>query len=1260
MRHLLLSTSSLVACCGLASPLPAQFALQPKALPKPAQVAVDQRFYPPVPPTASEKDAVWGTSPKLDGRLVLSSLNLRTPRSVDPLAPNWMIYRGNIVPIPLRKSELAVRLTGKATAAQVLGALSAVGLNAKAATDTGLTDDWIIDLAAPVADETQMHAIVLRALRSPLISFAAPCFDDAFGHGWRVYPTPDVLACLPGDHHKLAAELAPDATVTDPSFGMIEGGVVLRAGSKDGFAVMALANRMAADPRTRFAECDFRSIGSLHTIPNDPFFNQQIHLRDTSAAAIDYRASRAWNYATGAGVRVLVMDSGIQQNHPDINQLTGRNFVDAPAGGNGDGGPVGACDDHGTAVGGTISAAYNNAVGVAGVAPDCRTMSGRMNQQVMGPCGSGFASFQTAWVVNALAWGRTQGCRVSNASFGLGSASAAIDTAYENAYNAGMVHFASSGNDGVGTIAYPSSAAYVNSVGGINSAGTRVYNWGNGLDFTGLAQGVITTDRTGASGYTGTDYASTSGTSFSSPGCAGTAALIMSGQPLFSNATIEYSMLAFATNLGAPGYDTSFGWGIPNPYASILGPGPSNDSCANGRVINSWNYSHSMDVTYATASSEEPQETCEAGGVGVSSAVFYRFTAPPEGGRLNLSTGGSNYDTVLSVFSSCGTYNAAFDSFSGPLQMACSDDANGTYQSSIANLALSSSQTVLVKVSAYGAAPATSTRNLVLTATFTPSPPANNTCTSAQALSGTSMVIAGSTALSTSPTACRSDTPAPCAPSGKPVWYVYSPTADGYVNLDTFGSSFDTVLSVHSGCPSQFLIGPGDLRCFAPTDLGCSDDASGTFQSRINALAVRVGTSYLIRVAGYRNSAGAIAAGPFVLNIAHTPANFNTPANDDCPQATVIPGDSGAYSVSGYDTANATVPAVCGDPPWDALGIPAPGHSVWWSFTPAADGTITVDTIASGYDTVLSIYDGVGGCVDANCNFPPVVGANDDFDTANFGNASLVVDVPVVAGNPYLIRVSAYNDTPGGPLNLNFTYTANTPTPPANDDCASAVAIPSDATIYTADTVDVRGATSGDLCADAGYDCTTGAADGTTALRTVWYSFTPDAAGTVTIDTYGSTYDTALAIFDATAGCGTYDPESGLCDGPLVLACNNDASPEVTQSLIENVPVAAGVPLLVRVAAAEGSEGGSAVLNLAFTPDVPPPPECPADFGSQGGTPGHDGALDNNDFVVFIDFFFNENPRADVGSQGGVPGSDGSFDNNDFVIFIDYFFAGCP
>jgi hypothetical protein len=68
---------------------------------------------------------------------------------------------------------------------------------------------------------------------------------------------------------------------------------------------------------------------------------------------------------------------------------------------------------------------------------------------------------------------------------------------------------------------------------------------------------------------------------------------------------------------------------------------------------------------------------------------------------------------------------------------------------------------------------------------------------------------------------------------------------------------------------------------------------------------------------------------------------------------------------------------------------------------------------------------------------------------------------------------------------------------------------------------------------------------------------------------------------------------------------------------------------------------------------------CAADIAGTGGTQGPDGTLDNNDFVVFVDDFFNHEAEADRGTTGGVPGHDGVFDNNDFVVFIDQFFQGC-
>lgn len=64
-----------------------------------------------------------------------------------------------------------------------------------------------------------------------------------------------------------------------------------------------------------------------------------------------------------------------------------------------------------------------------------------------------------------------------------------------------------------------------------------------------------------------------------------------------------------------------------------------------------------------------------------------------------------------------------------------------------------------------------------------------------------------------------------------------------------------------------------------------------------------------------------------------------------------------------------------------------------------------------------------------------------------------------------------------------------------------------------------------------------------------------------------------------------------------------------------------------------------------------------ADIGQAGGLPGSDGLIDNNDWIVFINWFFVSDPRVDIGRAGGFSGNDGLWDNNDFVVFIDWFFT---
>src|SRR6185369_15380298 len=95
------------------------------------------------------------------------------------------------------------------------------------------------------------------------------------------------------------------------------------------------------------------------------------------------------------------------------------------------------------------------------------------------------------------------------------------------------------------------------------------------------------------------------------------------------------------------------------------------------------------------------------------------------------------------------------------------------------------------------------------------------------------------------------------------VWYLWWPSCSGGVVIDTLGSSFDTVLSVHSGCPGT-----------AANTVACNDDLSpGPGVASRLAFNAAAGRIYYIRVAGYLGSAGT-----YTLHIVED----NAPANDNC------------------------------------------------------------------------------------------------------------------------------------------------------------------------------------------------------------------------------------------------------------------------------------------------------------------------------------------------------------------------------------------
>lgn len=172
------------------------------------------------------------------------------------------------------------------------------------------------------------------------------------------------------------------------------------------------------------------------------------------------RAPEAWPASTGAGIRVCIIDTGIDYNHPeffrgDQSIVKGRqDFVgDRPDAFDGNG--------HGTHVAGTVAAQPDGA-GVVGVAPGVDLYVAR----VLGDDGTG----TTSAVINAVLWcADTVKAHVANLSLGSSLRSRAEERAFDYAYSKGMLAIAASGNDGARRILYPAAYRSVVAVGAVDS-----------------------------------------------------------------------------------------------------------------------------------------------------------------------------------------------------------------------------------------------------------------------------------------------------------------------------------------------------------------------------------------------------------------------------------------------------------------------------------------------------------------------------------------------------------------------------------------------------------------------------------------------------------------------------------------------------------------------------------------------------------------------------------------------------------------------
>jgi len=317
-----------------------------------------------------------------------------------------------------------------------------------------------------------------------------------------------------------------------------------------------------------YTEQDAVATGTTFFIPNDPLFNVQWGLRNTGQSGglsdFDLNADLAWDLGQGQPfVKVLIIDNGVQADHPDLTLGFGANFNGEP----GNGTPISSFDNHGTCVASVIGAKLNNGQFVAGIAPGVTIGSARPHTMT----GSGSFTFLASDVVAAIGYSQSTGCRITNNSNGYGTYFVTIADAYASTRAAGVAHFAAAGNSGSPLISAPANMPAVFSVGGVDRFGAiwSSSNYGPEQDFVGPALDIRLLDRD-PGGYSATSGSvNLQGTSFASPAVAGIAALAVSANPYLTPDGIFTVLSSTARDIEALGWDNHAGWGLPRADAAV-------------------------------------------------------------------------------------------------------------------------------------------------------------------------------------------------------------------------------------------------------------------------------------------------------------------------------------------------------------------------------------------------------------------------------------------------------------------------------------------------------------------------------------------------------------------------------------------------------------------------------------------------------------------------------------------------------------------
>lgn len=302
--------------------------------------------------------------------------------------------------------------------------------------------------------------------------------------------------------------------------------------------------------------------------------------RDKQYWLTEFGITKAWEASKGAGVKVAVIDSGVDAQHPDLKGAVVGGY-DASGSGQPDGQKgVGSKTEHGTLVATMLAGRGHQPAeatpaatpapgpppaGIVGVAPEAQILS--VSTWLGSPNPSGKSDQDQ--IPEAVRWAVDNGAKVINISLGSTNPQwpQSWDAAFLYAEQKDVVIVAAAGNRVGGNIQVgaPATIPGVLTVAGLDR------NRAASVDASsqGISIGVAAPAENLLGGVPGGSYAEWAGTSGAAPIVAGVAALIRSKWPAMSAEQVVNRIVTTAQDAGAPGKDPLYGFGILNAEAAL-------------------------------------------------------------------------------------------------------------------------------------------------------------------------------------------------------------------------------------------------------------------------------------------------------------------------------------------------------------------------------------------------------------------------------------------------------------------------------------------------------------------------------------------------------------------------------------------------------------------------------------------------------------------------------------------------------------------